>query len=151
MSKGKNFIGLTSSVVMIIAVFLPWLKVSSSASFMGYSSSFSAGAISGFNVGDAWFALIISIVAIVLTLKNIKWAVICGAVNLIIALGFIVGWRSYNAGTSVSFESSYGSASASIDVQGGIYLLALAALVLIVSTIKDFTTKVESLPLTPQN
>ena len=141
MQKSKNIIGLIGSSLMIISIFLPWLSVKSSASFMGYSQSFESGGISGFSIGDAWLAFFVSIVGIVLSLKNIKWSAICGLVNLIIGLGFVMGWRTYNAGTSVSFESSYGSASASVNVQIGIYLLLIGAAVLIISTVREFIKK----------
>lgn len=144
-----KIVAIIASFFMAISIFLPWisLKGSSSSSIAALNMSFDYGSISGLLVGDAWIALGISIVSIILLVLKTKWVAICGILNLIIALGFIIGWRGYNPEISTSFNSEYGSysAEAGLNAEIGVYILAISSIVLIVSNIKEIKQIIGSL------
>ena len=114
-------------------VFLPWLEVSSSVSFGGYSGSYSSGGISGISIGGGIFGLLVALAGGFMAFKNIKFAFIAGAINFLNGLGYMLGWFGASGG------SSYGGgyARASVDPQIGLYLFVLASLVFAIFTLKN--------------
>ncbi len=139
-----NYIALIAAGLAAIAVFLPWVEASSSASFGGYSANYSSGGISGISIGGGIFGLLLALAGGFMAFKNIKWAFIAGAINFINGLGYMLGW--FSAGGGGSYSSSYGggSAKASVDPQIGLYLFVLASLVFVIFTLKNLkATKAE--------
>lgn len=138
--KKTNYIAIGAAALTAVSVFLPWLELSSSASFMGQSASFSSGAISGISISGGMFGLILALVGGFLALKNSKWAFMAGLINFITGLGYIIGWFGHNDfNTSVGFNSSFGggSARAGVDPQIGLYLFVLGSLIFVLFTLKN--------------
>jgi hypothetical protein len=135
--KKVNYIALIAAGLAAIAVFLPWVEASSSASFGGYSANYSSGGISGISIGGGILGLLVALAGGFMAFKNIKWAFIAGAVNFINGLGYMLGW--FGAGGGASYSSSFGggSARASVDPQVGLYLFVLASLVFVIFTLKN--------------
>jgi hypothetical protein len=104
--KKVNYIALIAAGLAAIAVFLPWVEASSSASFGGYSANYSSGGISGISIGGGILGLLVALAGGFMAFKNIKWAFIAGAVNFINGLGYMLGW--FGAGGGASYSSSFG-------------------------------------------
>ena len=136
-SNKSSKIALVAAGLAAISVFLPWLEVSSSASFGGYSGSFSSGGISGISIGGGIFGLLVALAGGFMAFKNIKFAFIAGAINFLNGIGYMLGWFGASGGSS--YNSSYGGgyASASVDPQIGLYLFVLSSLVFTIFTLKN--------------
>lgn len=115
---------LIASGVGLLSVFLPWIKAS--ASFMGYSASSSAAGISS---GSGMFGILLILAGAFMAYKNIKWAFICGAVNILNGLSCMFG---FTGGAS----TSYGGAKVSPQI--GLILFLVSAIVFCVFTFKRF-------------
>ena len=135
-SNNSSKIVLAAAGLAAISVFLPWLEVSSSASFGGYSGSYSSGGISGISIGGGIFGLFVALAGGFMAFKNIKFAFIAGVINFLNGLGYMLGWFGASGG---SYSSNYGGgyARASADPQIGLYLFVLASLVFVIFTLKN--------------
>jgi|SRR5690554_2650350 len=131
-----NYLAIVAAVIAVIAVFLPWVEGSSSASVGGYSASMSTGGVAGIQFGEGILALLIALSGGGMAFKNIKWSFIAGALNILIGIAYIFGW--FNSLGGASMNSSYGgmSASSSIDPQYGLFIFILASLLFVISTLK---------------
>lgn len=132
-SNNSSKIALAAAGLAAISVFLPWLEVSSSVSFGGYSGSYSSGGISGISIGGGIFGLLVALAGGFMAFKNIKFAFIAGAINFLNGLGYMLGWFGASGGSS----SGGGYARASVDPQIGLYLFVLASLVFAIFTLKN--------------
>lgn len=135
--KKINYIALIAAGLSAVAVFLPWIEASSSASIGEYSSSFSSGGISGISISGGIFGLLLAIAGGVMALKQIKWAFTTGAINFINGLGYMLGWFGVNSGASFSTSLGGASVKASIDPQVGLYLFVFASLTFAIFTLKN--------------
>lgn len=148
--KKTNYIALIAAGLSAIAVFLPWVEASSSASFGGYSANYSTGGISGILIGGGILGLLVALAGGFMALKNIKWAFIAGAVNFIIGLGYMLGWFGAGVGANFSYSFGDGSAKASVDPQVGLYLFVIASLVFMIFSLKNLkAAKAESIKTSP--
>ena len=138
--KKVNYIAIGAAGLAASSVFLPWLEASSSASFMGQSTSFSSGGISGVSIGGGIFGLLLAIAGGFMAFKHIKLAFVAGAINFLNGLGYMLGW--FGAG-GASYSSSYGgvSAKASVDPQIGLFLFVIASLVFVIFTLKNLKSE----------
>jgi hypothetical protein len=120
--------------VAAIAVFLPWVEVSSSVAFGSYQSSYSSGGISGIQIPGGIVGLLLTLLGGYMAFKKMKWSFVTGAINLFNGVGYLLGWF----GTRGSFSSSFGSGSASmgVDAKFGLYLFILASLAFVVLTFR---------------
>ena len=132
-----NYTALGAAGLAAISVFLPWVEASSSASFGGYSATYSSGGISGISIGGGGLGLLVALAGGFMAYKNIKFAFIAGAVNFLNGIGYMLGWFSAGGGGSYSSSFGGGSARASVDPQFGLYLFVLASLVFVVFTLKN--------------
>jgi hypothetical protein len=137
-----NFLALIAALISVLAVFLPWLEASSSASIGEYSANYSSGGISGISLGGGLFGLVVALTGGIMAFKHIKWSFAAGVINFTIGLGYILGWL--NAGGDVSYSSGYGgaSASASITPQIGIYIFVLSSLLFSIFTLKNLKQEI---------
>ena len=135
--KKVNYIALIAAGIASIAVFLPWVEMSSSASIGGYSANYSSGGISGISIGVGIFGLLLALVGGYMAYSHKKWAFIAGAVNFIDGLGYMLGWFSARGGASYNSSYGSGSAEASIDPKVGLYLFVLASLIFVIFTFKN--------------
>lgn len=134
-SYNLDKIALVSVAVALIAVFFPWIEATSSVSAMGMSHSSSSGGISGINFGLGKFALLICAAGGFMVYKQIKWAFIAGAANILISVLYMFGMVTPSGG---NYSSSFGSASTSISPKWGLFLFAIASIVYVVRTVKDY-------------
>jgi len=118
---------LICAAACIVSIFLPWLEGSASASFGGYSSSYSSGGITGIQFGGGILALVIAAVGGYFVYENKPNPHYFGAVNVIIGIGHVMGWFGSLPGMNVSANYGGVSAKASLNPQYGLYLLILAA------------------------
>lgn len=135
MKNKVNYIAISAAVLTAIAVFLPWLEASGSASAGGYSTNFSSGGISGISIAGGIFGLLMALAGGFMAFKNIKWAFVAGAVNFITGLVYMLGWVGAG-GASVSSSVGGASASTSVDPQVGLYIFVIASLVFVIFTLK---------------
>jgi len=135
-----NKLGIGLAILMIIAVFLPWVEASSSASAMGYSAEYSTGQISGINFGDGFIAILLSVAGGFLMYKRNEFAILMGGINILIGVAHLAGWTGFNLGTSTSYESTLGDASitASIIPQFGLYLFTLVSALYSIVSFSNF-------------
>ena len=136
MSK-LNYIALGAAGLSAFSVFLPWVEASTSASFGGYSSSYSTGGISGIATGLGIFGLMAALAGGYMAFKNIKFAFIAGAINLLNGLAYMFGWFGAKAGSSISSDFGGGYAKSSVDPQIGLYLFVLSSLIFVIFTLKN--------------
>jgi hypothetical protein len=118
---------LICAAACIVSIFLPWLEGSASASFGGYSSSYSSGGISGIQFGGGILALIIAAVGGYFVYENKPNPHYFGAINVVIGIGHAMGWFGSLPGMNVSANYGGVSASASLNPQYGLYLLIIGA------------------------
>lgn len=137
-SNSSNKIALAASVIAAISVFLPWIEVSSSASFGGYTGSYSTGSISGISIGGGIFGLLLALAGGFMAFKNMKFAFIAGAINFLNGLGYMLGWFGASGGGSYSSTYGGGYASANFDPKIGLFLFLLSSLVFAIFTYKNF-------------
>jgi hypothetical protein len=136
----KNNIGdlaVIVAVVMAMSCFLPWVSTSSSVSFGGISGGLNSGGISGTYFGDGKLAFVIAVGAGIMAFRKMKWAATCGVVNIIIALLHIVGWIGATKGASYSMSNSYGHITAEIDIEYGLYVFLLTAIIFTAITVRN--------------
>jgi len=119
-----NYFGIVSAIIMAISIFLPWIKGSSSASFMGHSASYSTGGISGISLAGGILALLITIAGAILLYKQIKWAFLGGILNLLTGISYLTGLL----GSSNSISGSGFSGHSSIDPQFGLIIFCISAI-----------------------
>ncbi len=112
---------------MMIACFLPWVEVNSSASYMGYSSSFHASS-SGMMSGVGIIPFSISIVCALLVVIKSKFMLIPGMFNLLFAIMELSGLINVSASVSFSFGEGHSNPSY------GIFVLLLGSIGYISST-----------------
>ena len=132
--ENRNMIAVICGGIMAIATFFPWVEVSSSASFMGQSASFSTGGISGISTGYGILRILLGIAGIALAWIGFKFALIVGVIGLIDAIALMLGWGSVG-GASIS-GSGY-SGSSGVDPLWGLFLFGIASLAYLVVTIKQ--------------
>lgn len=132
-----NYFAVICACICIVSVFFPWLKVSSSASFMGQSAHFDSGGISGLNIPGAQISLLLSIIGAVLAIKNLKWTLFAALINLLIGIGYALGWFT----TELNYNyNGYGmSAKASLDPQAGLYVFIISSFLFIIASISSFS------------
>ena len=131
--NNKNVPAMLCGVVMAVSTFLPWVEVSASATFMGQSSSFSTGGISGISTTYGIVGLILGCAGAFLGMIRFPQALFVGVIGFIEGLGIMLGWISL--GGSGSFSGGGASASSSIDAMWGLYLFLAASLAYAVTSI----------------
>jgi|TARA_B100000315_G_C14364494_1_gene489985 hypothetical protein len=131
--ENKNMIAVICGGIMAIATFFPWVEVSSSASVMGQSASFSTGGISGISTGYGILGILLGVAGIALAWIGFKFALIVGVIGLIDAIALMLGWGSVGA----SFSGSGYSGSSGVDPLWGLFLFGIASLAYLVVTIKQ--------------
>jgi hypothetical protein len=131
--NGTNFWGIGLAALGLLSVFFPWLGISTSTSSMNFGdlsipSTTASINIAGISTTGGIFAILISIVAVIMVIKLPKYAFICGALNFTIALGYFLNW--FIPMPSVSASYSYGGASASVsmDAKFGLYTLLISSI-----------------------
>tara|TARA_Y100000816_G_scaffold214329_1_gene159611 strand:- start:611 stop:1027 length:417 start_codon:yes stop_codon:yes gene_type:complete len=129
----KNVPAMICGAIMAVSTFLPWVEVSASASFMGQSSSFSTGGISGISTTYGTIGLILGGAGAYLGMIRFPQALFVGVVGFIEGIAIMLGWISF--GGSGSFSGSGYSASSSIDAMFGLYLFLAASLAYAVSSL----------------
>jgi hypothetical protein len=139
-TQNVNYFGFISAIIMVIAVFMPWVAVNSSASVLGYSASFSSGGIGGINFGGGILGIFVAILGGFLIYNENKFSIIAGVFNFFIGISYVFGWFGVNGISGMSYSASYsgfgGSAKASIDPQYGLYLFVIGAIIFILASIK---------------
>lgn len=129
--KKVNYFAIIAAAVAAVSVFLPWVQASSSASFGDYHSSYTTGGISGISTGAGIVGLLVAIVGVYMTYKQLKWAYICGVINFLDGLSCMLGLSARG-----TFSSSLGggSSSASIDPQYGLFIFIISSAVFVIAT-----------------
>lgn len=79
---------LGAVALMVISVFLPWLGVSSQ--ILGYGGV--GISLSGYQIDGALLGLVVAVAGLYCILKKPEFTVYTGAINLIIAIGYMFGW-----------------------------------------------------------
>lgn len=126
------------SIIGAISVFLPWVEASASASYMGYSSSWSSGNINGISMAVGIVGLLLMLLGGYLSYKKIRWSFIIGLLNTFDGIGYAIGWIGANS----TFKSSYDSyASGRIEPKFGLYLFIISSITFTLFTIKLFKNK----------
>lgn len=137
-----NVFALAAAGLAAVSTFLPWVNLSSSSSFMGYSANFSVGGISGIQIGDGVIGLILSLVGAAFAFNKSKWSLIPGIINFFIGIGYLVGWMSLGSNLSYDFEGA--SAKTNVDSAVGLYLFVVASFAFVIFTLKYFNIQNKS-------
>jgi hypothetical protein len=132
--KKVNYFAIIAAAVAAVSVFLPWVQASSSASFGDYHSSYTTGGISGISTGAGIVGLLVAIVGVYMTYKQLKWAYICGVINFLDGLSCMLGWFGLSARGTFSSSLGGGSSSASIDPQYGLFIFIISSAVFVIAT-----------------
>ena len=85
-----NILGIIGGIALGITPFLPWWQISSTASVLGNSASFSSS-LSGFEVGHGYIIITCAIATILLSIIGNKYAFIAGGVAALDALSVMTG------------------------------------------------------------
>ena len=117
-----DIVGYICSIVLIVAVFLPW--VAASSSYGGFSFKASAN---GLQTGHGFITILCAVSAIVLIAMKKKWALIPIGIALLDAVAVMAGVGSFSA--------SAGGASAKAGFALGPIVVFIASSVMIVSTL----------------
>lgn len=130
-------LGITSSIIVIFSLFLPWYSVVKTTTGMNSGTS-NFGGSSGIITDYGILGLILGGVSLYLFIKEIKWASLLGILIIIDGLLFIYGISKLGGSAS----GGYGRYSQSVEVgtepQFGIYLFILGGLVCAFSGYKIF-------------
>jgi hypothetical protein len=93
--KPVNIPALIISILMFIALFLPWYSASGIGGGFNYGNNWIQGFDGGFSINAlksdyGVFALIFTIAAVILTFVRFKWSFIAGILSLLFSIIFIV-------------------------------------------------------------
>ena len=122
---------LVCSGLMFFSVFLPWMSVKVSGGMGGRSMSQTSPSLSGFEYDDSGLMVLVVLLgaaAAFMAYRKMKYAVVCGLVGALLALGYMVGLFGKGAGTTGSRGGFGVSVETSLVPQFGLYLLLLASL-----------------------
>lgn len=128
--------------ITIISIFLPWVEVTSSAtvssSYGSTGDSVSSGGLAGIMVWDGILALILSAVALFLSIKRFKWTYFIGILLALIGFAHLFGWIGFNS--DVNFDSSYGNVSGSVDIVPlyGLYIFLASSIAFVTISLPIF-------------
>lgn len=134
MKKQANLWNLPALIfagLMLISGFLPWSQVSSSASFMGFSSSLRQST-TGFQTGIGIISAALSMVCVVLVLLRSRFSIIPGIICLLLALVPLIGIDSIYA------SSDFGEAYSGIGF--GVYVLLFSCIGYIIAAFFIYRT-----------
>jgi hypothetical protein len=140
-NRDQNYFALAAAAAMAIAVFLPWFTATCTTNILGVNNSFTSPAISGIDIKGGIAGLILAASGGLLTYLRISGPLLIGLINLIIGVGYILGWFTNIDTNAFSSSISYGDYSAkfSIDLnpQIGIYIFIASSILFIVASFKS--------------
>ena len=122
-------------MIIAVSVFLPWVELSSSASYMGQNANYSSGGISGINFGGGIFGLLVAIAGCIMTFNKIKWTFVTGIITLFLGIAHVMGWMGTGNGISFSSDIEGAHLSAGIHPQYGLYIFIIASVIFIFASI----------------
>lgn len=125
-----NIVALLCVLVMMISCFLPWAEVSSSSSYMGYSSSYHSS-VSGVQAGVGVIPLLISLVCGILVFTKSRFMIIPGLMILGFSLLQTLGMQAVSSNVVTSFGSGHSGTGI------GVYVLLISSLLYVSFTIKN--------------
>lgn len=129
-----NILGLISSIILLISVFLPWVESRSSG--FGFSSSAS---INGMSTANGVLVLLCSIAAIILVFIRNKFTFIPGVISFLLGLSVVLGVGS--------FSLSGGGASVRAGFAIGPIVTILSSIVLVLSATVKINNKSSGIDL----
>lgn len=150
----KRTLQVITALIMAIAVFLPWFSYHASynVNIEGISAGANTGdvSISGIFLGQNYFILIISVVAIALSFTKIKFTFLAGVINILLGIAGIIWWKSSIPSYSLSVNADGVNADAGITTSFGPYVLIIAAIAFTVVSLLSSNFKL-SIPIVNDN
>lgn len=128
-------LGIVSSIIVIISVFLPWIEITSTSTEISIET-FNTRYITGFSNTYGVVGLALGIISVFMFYSERKLALIPGYTIVFIGLIYIFEILQRGETTSSSVGNYYSSISYITEIQIGMYLFLISGVFCIISGFK---------------
>jgi len=130
-------LGVISSILIIISVFLPWFSSSVSGSGV-FNTTVNSQSLTGLTTSYGLLGILLGGVSLFLFIKENKWSFLPGLLSLIDGILFILYLNGFGVTSSSSFGEYSQKYSSSLEPQIGVYLLIVGGFLSVIFSLKYF-------------
>lgn len=133
--QAEEYLSLLAAAVAAGSVFFPWFQVEVVTSRSGYTTLQQYGFFNGTYLEGGWAGLSLALCCLVMAFLKVKWGTLAGLCNVLIGLGYLLGWVDLSA-KFLTADFNKGNTMLLAEPQTGLYLFIFSSFACLMITFR---------------